>query len=103
MNNVLHMKRPRSRGHVTCDMCGTPVPRGVRYKRIEVPDMGTIVTTIVCDECDECANLCMSDCDMWDDGVTADDIHEWALHAAHPAAARYLGRCKHAERLGAAS
>lgn len=43
MNNILHMKRPRSRGHVTCDMCGTHVPRGVRYKRIEVPDMGTIV------------------------------------------------------------
>ena len=79
MNNILHMKRPRSRGHVTCDMCGTHV------------------------ECDECANLCMSDCDMWDDGVTADDIQEWARQSSHPVAARYLDRCKRTERLGAAS
>jgi hypothetical protein len=103
MNTILHMKRPRSRGHVTCDMCGNTVPRGVRYKRIEMPDMGTIVTTIVCDECDECANLCMSESDMWDDGVTADDIQEWALQSSHPAAVRYLDRYKQAERLGAAS
>ena len=54
MNTVLHMKRPRSRGHVTCDMCGNTAPRGVRYKRREMPD-------------------------MWDDGVTADDIQEWVL------------------------
>ena len=59
--------------------------------------MGTIVTTIVCDDCDECAHLCMSDLDLWDDGVAADDLREWAARSTHKAAARYLERCRHAE------
>lgn len=97
MSDILRRARPRSRGHVACSMCNTRIPRGVTYDRIEVPDMGTIVTTIVCDDCDECAHLCMSDLDLWDDGVTADDLREWAQCSTHKAAARYLERCQRAE------
>lgn len=97
MSDILRRTRPCSRGHVTCSMCNIRIPRGARYERIEVPDMGTIVTTIVCDECDECANLCMTDVDLWDDGVTAHDLREWAQCSTHEAAARYLERCRRTE------
>lgn len=97
MSDILRRTRPRSRGHVTCSMCDTRIPRGARYERLEVPDMGTIVTTLVCDECDKCAHLCMTDLDLWDDGVTADDLREWAQCSTHEAAARYLERCRRAE------
>ena len=33
----------------------------------------------------------------WDDGVGADDIHDWAMHSDHDAAARYLERRQRAE------
>ena len=99
MSDVLRRTRPRSRGQVACSMCGARVPRGARYDRIEVPDAGTIVTTRVCDDCAECAHLCADDTDpaAWDDGVGADDIHDWALHSDHDAAARYLERRQHGE------
>lgn len=97
MSDILRRTRPRSRGHVTCSMCDTRIPRGVTYDRIEIPDMGTVVTTLVCDNCDECAHLCMGDLDLWDDGVTADDLREWAQCSTHEAAARYLERCRRAE------
>lgn len=99
MSDILRRTQPRSRGHVTCDMCGARIPRGVRYDRIEIPDMGTIVTTRVCDDCAECASLCMSDAGLtlWEDGVTADDLREWAQCSTHEAAARYLERCQRAE------
>jgi hypothetical protein len=56
--------------------------------------MGTIVTTIVCDDCDECASLCMGDAGFapWEDGVTAEDILEWARYSTDEAADRYLER-----------
>lgn len=54
--------------------------------------MGTIVTTRVCDECDECAQLCMDDVELWDEGATAEDILDWAQHSSHEAAVRYLKR-----------
>lgn len=54
--------------------------------------MGTIVSTIVCSECDECAQLCMNDVELWDEGATAEDILDWAQHSSHEAAARYLKR-----------
>lgn len=94
MSDILRRTQPRSRGHVTCDMCGARIPRGVRYDRIEIPDMGTIVTTRVCDDCAECASLCMGDAGFapWDDGVTAEDILEWARYSTDEAAARYLQR-----------
>lgn len=94
MSDILRRTRPRSRGHVTCSMCGTRIPRGVRYDRIEIPDMGTIVTTLVCDDCAECASLCMGDAGLtlWEDGVTAEDIDEWARYSTDEAAARYLER-----------
>lgn len=90
MSDILRRTRPRSRGHVICSMCGARIPRGARYDRIEAPDAGTIVTTRVCDDCAECASLCMTEFDLWDVGVTADDIHDWALHSSHEAATRYL-------------
>lgn len=94
MFDILRRTRPCSRGHVTCSMCGARIPRGVKYDRTEVPDMGTIVTTIVCDDCDECASLCMGDAGFapWEDGVTAEDILEWARYSTDEAADRYLER-----------
>lgn len=53
MFDILRMTQRRSRGQITCDICGTRIPRGVKYDRIEIPDMGTIVTTRVCDDCVE--------------------------------------------------
>lgn len=97
MSDILRRTRPRSRGHVTCSICDTRIPRGARYERIEVPDMGKIVTTIVCDDCDECAHQCMTEHDLWDDGVTANDLREWAQCSTREAAARYLERCRRAE------
>lgn len=99
MSDILRRTRPRSRGHVACDMCGARIPRGVRYDRIEIPDMGTIVTTLVCDDCAECASLCMGDAGLtlWEDGVTAEDIDEWARYSTDEAANRYLERRRLAE------
>lgn len=97
MSEILRRTRPRSRGHITCSMCHTRIHQGVTYDRIEVPDMGTIVTTIVCDDCDECAHLCMGDLDLWDDGVTADDLREWAQSSTSEAAAHYLERIQRTE------
>lgn len=97
MSDILRRTQPRSRGHVTCDMCGARIPRGVRYDRTEIPDMGTIVTTRVCDECDECAHQCMTEHDLWDDGVTADDLREWAQSSTSEAAARYVERRRRAD------
>lgn len=99
MNDILRRTHPRSRGQAACSMCGARIPWGARYDRIEIPDAGTIVTTRVCDDCAECAHLCSDGMDpaAWDDGVTADDIHDWALHSNHDAAARYLERRQHAE------
>ena len=94
MNDFLRRTQPRSRGQVACSMCGARIPRGTRYDRIEAPDAGTIVTTRVCDDC---ASLCADDTAAWDDGVGADDIHDWARHSDHDAAARYLERRQHAE------
>lgn len=73
-------------------MCNTRIPRGAGYERIEVADMGTIVSTLVCGDCDECAQLCMDDVELWDEGATAEDILDWAQHSSHEAAARYLKR-----------
>lgn len=97
MSDILRRTQPRSRGQVACSMCGARIPQGTRYDRIEAPDAGTIVTTRVCDDCAECAHLCMTDLALWDVGVTADDINDWALHSDHDAAARYLERCQRAE------
>ena len=99
MLDILRMTRRRSRGQIICDMCGTRIPRGVKYDRIEIPDMGTIVTTRVCDDCVECAFLCLDEAGYapWEDGVTAEDIHEWARYSTDEAAARYLQRRQCAE------
>ena len=61
--------------------------------------MGTIVTTRVCDDCAECASLCMGDAGLtlWDDGATADDLREWAQSSTSEAAARYLERRRRAD------
>lgn len=99
MFDILREARRRSRGQIICDMCGTRIPRGVKYDRIEIPDMGTIVTTRVCDDCTKCSFLCMDEAGYapWEDGVTAEDIHEWARYSTDEAAARYLERRQRAE------
>lgn len=92
--NTIRSTRPRSRGRITCDMCGTRIPRNVQYSRTETADMGTIVTVRVCDHCDTCINLCARDADwqFGDDGFTADDLREWALNSNAIEATQYLAR-----------
>lgn len=92
--NVIRSTRPRSRGRITCDMCGTKIPRNAQYSRTETADMGTIVTVRVCDHCDTCINLCAQETDwqLGDDGFTADDLREWATNSSATEAAQYLAR-----------
>lgn len=94
MMNTLRSTRPRSRGYITCDMCGTRIPRNVQYSRTETADMGTIITVRVCDHCATCVNLCARDTDwqFGDDGFTADDLREWALNSNAIEATQYLAR-----------
>lgn len=92
--DTLRSTRPRSRGSIMCDMCGTRIPRNVQYSRTETADMGTIVTVRVCDHCATCINLCARDMDwqFGDDGFTADDLREWALNSNTIEATQYLAR-----------
>lgn len=69
---------PKARKAHNCEVCGPSIKPGDTYTRVAIFDGGDAFTWKNCSDCDDPISQARSDDYVGDDGITGDDVREWA-------------------------